>query len=324
MKTENEKNLTNFTMISYQYSKCNFKEDDWQIISEIKNEKELYIALKEGYLADASNRNNYPMSSFTIRRKFFKDSDIVCEPGFNSLGYEEEEGEEKIMDYRDCERDVNFEYKIRKEYSKIFKKFERWEKKIKTLIPVLRQAKRTKIQKENEIKRLFELAEKYKFELIEKEEYLLAEFQISSYHSTDNTSEKMIITDEEAELIKASNISLDVEDGLDKSDIYISKINKPIKDYLETEEELSDNFWMKRFINLSNENTSEYKINKKKKELEDNYKKRSKLHTELLTLNKLDKKYISGIDIKGLNRESDIVEISINRLKREIGELKDV
>lgn len=312
--------MKSFKMISSQTGACGYIEDDWQIIENISNEKELYEALKEGYLKDAMNRNDYPIVSFPIDRIYTRDKLHIGYGGCEQIDYDDE----NQIDYRSKDSDIDLEKEINVKYRETFEKFEKWQKKIKSLLPILRELKRKKDKKEYEIKKLSQLAEKYGYELIKKEEYILADIYLSRHNSNEEIIEKVIITKEDEKLIKASTISLDIETGLTKNDINISKINKSIKDYLDSDGELENNFWIKRFINLSNDNTKEYKIDKKEKELEEAYNKRTKVNNELFTLNNLDKKFRKGIDMKELNKGKDIIEIAINRIKREIGELRNV
>lgn len=122
-------------------------------------------------------------------------------------------------------------------------------------------------QLEEDLKTLNILAEKYGYDLIEKERYLLAEFSASSYSSSGSTAEKMIITEEEKRIIETSALSLriDLPSGyytcgsddsysLKKEDFQIAGIGKEIKNYLEEEYELEDNGYIREFINKSKGN----------------------------------------------------------------------
>ena len=151
-----------FTLISYQESRCGFREDDWQIIRRITDEKELYEALKEGYLQDASSRNNYPILSFPISRVYIERK--IDEEDFYALGYERDE-EDEVYDYRweDSDEDIDLS-----EYKPAIDKFKRWEEKVKSLVPRLKENKRQIDKKEAEMKKLKELAEKYGYELVKE------------------------------------------------------------------------------------------------------------------------------------------------------------
>lgn len=159
--------MKKYTLISSQISSCNYREDDWQIIRSFSNEDELLELLKEGYLEDAKKRNNYPIVSHYIDRNFTYQN-LSKHDGFTWLGgdyYDDEsyDYDEDIFDFRDSifEEDQD----IRNKFKKSFERFEKWEKRIKSLIPKLREKsqKLEKIRKEQEM--LFELANKYNYEL---------------------------------------------------------------------------------------------------------------------------------------------------------------
>lgn len=162
--------LKNITLISYQYSRASYKEDDWQIIRIIKNKSDLYEALKEGYLQDARNRNNFPLCSFSIGRIFTYD-DLSQYEDYTWLGgdYDNEysyEYNDDIKDLRDYDSSKDLE--IRSKFSNIFEKFNKWEKKVKSLIPKIRKRAEIISNEKKELKRLFELANKFNYELIKK------------------------------------------------------------------------------------------------------------------------------------------------------------
>jgi hypothetical protein len=156
--------MTKLTMISTQEGRCGFREDDWQIIRTINNEDEFLKALKEGYLKDASNRNNYPITSHEIGRDYTFE-DLSKYEGYTWLGnpnyYDNDEDEDFIPNFKYHHfNDIDLS-----EYKKIFDKFEKWKSKIKSLLPILKEKAR-KIEKEKaDIKNLFRLAEKYNYKL---------------------------------------------------------------------------------------------------------------------------------------------------------------
>jgi len=165
--------------------------------------------------------------------------------------------------------------------------------------------------------------------------YWLAQFEASSYSSAGSTKEKMIITEKEKELIENSDIEMtidlpsgyytcgnDDEYTLTKNDFYISKIDENTKNYLEKEDEL-DGYYIKEFIDLSNPNSIPFKIDKKEKEREEMYEKKSTLHTfRFLATNKLENIY--GLDLEKLNKDYDEIIKKIEKTTKEIEKLKEM
>jgi hypothetical protein len=98
---------------------------------KINKEKDIYKALKEGYLRDARNRNNYPIVSFNTNISFSEELN---------------KNQQKIF---------NDEYIL----------FNKWKNKIKNLIPKLRKRKKIKEKEIYEKKQLEVLAEKYGYSL---------------------------------------------------------------------------------------------------------------------------------------------------------------
>jgi len=241
-----------FTMISSQTGVCGFREDDWQIINRIETKEEFYDSLKEGYLEDARNRNNYPVCSFPINISYTRE-ELGSTYGLEQIDYEDEEQ----MDYRDLDSDIELEKEIRKEYSEIFDKFEKWKNKIKTLLPILREAKRIKDKEISERKKLATLAEKYGYILtkkVEKKEYILASIYEKEY---------MIISEEEQRLLKnaSGNIFIEIEDDqyfyscgkppvwyVGPKDIEIKTISESIEEFMEEEDMLTTNGYIKELI----------------------------------------------------------------------------
>jgi len=123
--------LTTFTMISSQTGTCGYPEDTWDIENIITNKEELLESLKEGYLRDSRNRNNYPILSYPIQRIYKSNNNID----------------------------------IKKYYSETFIIFEKWKNKISTLLPLLRANKKENDIIENELKKLTILADKYGYTL---------------------------------------------------------------------------------------------------------------------------------------------------------------
>jgi len=157
--------MTEFSMISYQRGVCGYPEDDWQIIRYIENGKQFLEALKEGYLKDASNRNQYPIVSHPISL-YFVDSELSETEDELGFIYDDEEEDNKIHDYRTSTNE-NPELKetIKKQYINEYRLFEIWKKKILTLIPIIRKKAKQIEHKNYELEKLFELAEKYNFNL---------------------------------------------------------------------------------------------------------------------------------------------------------------
>lgn len=256
--------MKEFTLISSQWGRCGYKDDDWQIIRRIKSENDLYEALKEGYLEDARHRNNYPVRSHEISRIFTRME--LKEEGLYELGYNEEDDDYYIFDYRYEKNDNVLKTEVTFLYQNALIKFEKWKNKIQSLVPRLQENKR-KIDKEiAERNKLAELAEKYDYELIKKEKILLAEFSVSSYSSAGSTSEKMIVSEEEAELIKNSNVKINISlpsgyytcggDGdydLSSKDISIRNIDKATRRYLSSDWQLEEDGHIKDFINKTKE-----------------------------------------------------------------------
>jgi len=246
-----KKNIS-FTMISSQEGTCGYREDDWQIINRIENEQDLYESLKEGYLADAYNRNDYPICSFPINISYIKDI-LDSTYGIEYIDWENEEQ----MDYRDIDSDIELEKEIKIKYKETFEKFEKWKSKIKTLLPILREAKRKKDKEISEKKQLKELAEKYGYVLakkVEKKTYLLASIYDEEY---------MIISEEEKKLLEENtkNVYVEIEDDnyfsscgrpptwyLKPKEIEIRTISESIKEFMDDEDMFTTNGNIKELI----------------------------------------------------------------------------
>ena len=142
-----------FTLIISQQGSSGYQEDDWQLIFEINNSEDLYNALKEGYLTDAHNRNNYPICSFPVSHIYTKDD--LSE--YNHCG---------SINHRDLRRYNNNIIDDLSEYNYTFNKFNRWKTKVQTLIPRLRENKRKIDIEKRELESLFFLAKKYKYNLV--------------------------------------------------------------------------------------------------------------------------------------------------------------
>jgi hypothetical protein len=157
-------NLYPFTLISSQMGRCGFKEDDWQIITHIYNEKDLLKALKEGYLTDARNRNNFPITSHEIDRVYLNGTSLEQSYGCECLGYYDEEDEDDVItDYRYVDGDFTTEQMdLLKE---VHNKFNKWKSKIKTLLPRLKKLAREQEKIKNDLKNLKRLAKEYGYTL---------------------------------------------------------------------------------------------------------------------------------------------------------------
>lgn len=157
-----------FTLISYQEGVSGYYENDWQIIKIINSPKEFLEALKEGYLEDASNRSQFPINGFPIKYIYLENR-LYKHEGYTFLGggYNDDSFEPENPDFRSCVNEQNIvEYiNANEEYKLCFLKFEKWKKKIKSLIPRIRELKRKKEDIEKEIKTMFYLAEKYGYKI---------------------------------------------------------------------------------------------------------------------------------------------------------------
>lgn len=199
--------METFTMISYQYGKGNYKEDDWAIIATITNEKECYEALKAGYLKDASNRFPSLLYSLPIYREFYLGKSEYSDNEYE-FGNEDENGDYEYDFRGDKLGDIYLD--IKKDYQSAFDKFEKWEKKLKSLLPRLRESKRKQDDIDNEISQLHRLASKYGYSLIKEEKLILASFCASTYSSAGSTREQCFITEEELMIIKNSKLSMEI------------------------------------------------------------------------------------------------------------------
>lgn len=162
----------NFTLITSQESRCGYREDDWQIITIIDSEKKLYEALKEGHLKDAGHRNNYPILAHDFGISLTYQNFSKYE-GDHWLGYDMD-NEEDYRTYYDCPdlRSFDFgedEVLLMEKYNHIFEKFRKWQNKLKTLIPRLREIKDKEDKIKKDLANLFKLAEKYNYNLIKKD-----------------------------------------------------------------------------------------------------------------------------------------------------------
>jgi len=202
---------------------CYYPEDDWYMEYTINNENELLEALKEAYLRDARNRNDYPIVSFSF-----------------SIYYENLNKEQLEI------------------FNKGMNKFEKWKKRIKSLIPRIRKISR---EKENEIKekeKLNKLAKKYGYSLIkivEKKKYFLASIYEEEY---------AIISKEEKELLEkchSKNIFIEIENDqyfyscgspsvwyCGPKNIEIKTISQSIKEFMSDEDMLEENGNIKQLI----------------------------------------------------------------------------
>jgi len=115
-------------------------------------------ALKAGYLRDSKNRNSYPIVSNPISRFVFKDFEIAT--GDYDLGYLDNPGEIDIR-WKSTNEKLGFLKFKNSNYKFAFSKFAKWRVKIKSLLPVLRDAHKVQILKEKELDNLFKLAEKF-------------------------------------------------------------------------------------------------------------------------------------------------------------------
>jgi len=157
-----------FTLISYQHGKCGYKEDDWQRITHINNKEELLQELKEGYLVDAHNRNDYPIASTPINRVYLKHTNIADSYGTEQLGGYELNGE-YIPGPRDYRYEINeFDSDDMAKFTDIFLKFKEWKLRIYTLIPRIRKISKEQEKRTYELKQLKTLAEKFGYKLIKE------------------------------------------------------------------------------------------------------------------------------------------------------------
>jgi len=206
---------------------CSYPEDDWDMEYTINSEEELLEALKEAYLRDARNRNNYPIVSFP----FFIDFDEL-----------------------DDEQSIIFKLGVIK--------FKKWKNKIKTLLPILRKAKKEKDKESFERKKLSELADKYEYllvKIVKRKEYLLASYFDEEY---------MIITEEEQRLLKnaSEDIFINIENDsfyscstpsswkLTPKGIDIRSIQQGIKEFMDDEKMFENNGNLKKLIKKCKEN----------------------------------------------------------------------
>lgn len=144
-----------FTLILWQSAPSDYQECNWQQIYSIKSERDYYEALKDGYLTDASTRNDFPIVSFDVGRIYT----------FDNLSQYDHTGSIQHRDLRSYNTDYELKSQANKEYQNAIVKFKRWKQKIQTLIPRIRNIAREKERETNEIKRLFELAKKYGYDL---------------------------------------------------------------------------------------------------------------------------------------------------------------
>jgi len=155
-----------FTLISSQQGSSGYPEDDWQRITKIDNDDCLLQELKKGYLVDARRRNDFPLVSVPIKRVYLKKTNIPTSTTEQLGGYEDENGDyvSGPHDYRYEKTEFN---DVDMKYLKdTFKKFERWKTRLQTLIPMIRKRSKDFKRRENELKKLHELATKYNYELI--------------------------------------------------------------------------------------------------------------------------------------------------------------
>ena len=150
--------MKKFTLIQGKHGAMGYPEDNWQIITEIHNEEELFNALKEGYKMDSHKRNDYPVVSFEPDSVIFTFDDLSQYNHCGSLHHRD------LRAYSDnllTDEDI-------KKYQISFDKYEKWKKRILTLVPKIRKKAKDTETKNREICRLNELAEKYDFSLVRK------------------------------------------------------------------------------------------------------------------------------------------------------------
>lgn len=150
--------MKKFTLIQGQHGANGYAEDDWQIITEIHNEHELLNALKEGYKMDSHRRNDYPIISFEPDSVIMTYDDLSQYNHVGSLHHRDLRSYNKNL-LTDEDKEI---YKI------AFDKYDKWKKRIKTLVPKIRKKAKEIETRNNELSRLFELAEKYEFNLVKK------------------------------------------------------------------------------------------------------------------------------------------------------------
>jgi len=159
-------NIFPFTLISFQHGRCGHQEDDWQRITHINNKEELLQELKEGYLADSRNRNNFPIISTPIKRIYLKNTNISDSYGTDQLGGYELNGE-YIPGPKDYRYEINeFDSDDMAQFTDVFLKFKEWKLRIYTLIPKIRKISKDQEKQNYELKELKRLAKKYDYKLI--------------------------------------------------------------------------------------------------------------------------------------------------------------
>lgn len=144
-----------FTLILTQYAPSDYPESNWQQIYTIESEKDYYEALKDGYLTDAHTRNNYPLVSFNLGAIYT----------FDNLSQYDHSGSIHHRDLRSYNIDFDLKKQVNEEYNNALVKFERWKQKIQSLIPRIRTISKEQEKVNWELKKLFELAEKYGYDL---------------------------------------------------------------------------------------------------------------------------------------------------------------
>lgn len=147
--------MEEFTLVVFQRAPSDYPESNWQEIFIINNEDEYFEALKETYLRDAHTRNDYPICSFDLGYIYT----------YENLQEYNHSGSLYHRDLRYLPQDKELKTKAMETYHYAESKFEKWKSKIRSLIPRIRNIAREKERETNEIKRLFELAKKYGYDL---------------------------------------------------------------------------------------------------------------------------------------------------------------
>ena len=207
---------------------CSYPEDDWDMEYTINSEEELLEALKEAYLRDARNRNNYPIVSFPF-----------------SIDFDELDDEQSIM------------------IKSGMKKFEDWKRKIKTLLPILRKVKKEKDKESFERKKLSELADKYGYVLAKKEkkkEYLLASYFDDEYMIISEEEQRLLQNASEDLFIDIENDSFyscatPSSWKLTPESVDIRKISQSIKEFMVDEQLVENNGNIRNLIEKCKRNS---------------------------------------------------------------------
>ena len=150
--------MKKFTLIQGQHGTRDYPEDNWQIITEIHNVDELLDALKEGYKMDSRRRSDYPIVSFEPDSVIFTYDDLSQYNHNGSLHHRDLRSyDENLLTDEDKEK-----------YQVAFDKYKKWKKRVQTLVPKIRKKAKDIEKRDRELKELFDLAEKYNYNLVEK------------------------------------------------------------------------------------------------------------------------------------------------------------